>query len=233
MMSVSLFNQWSGFWAALRLTPSNWTMANSGCYITSLTMALPNWAILREDGTELNPGEVLEKLIASNSLNADGFLTYDGMMAAFPSLYFHDRIYTSNDPRNNGLEMRAETALKRIRRQLDLGQPTILCVDNLGNDGIPDHAVLAVDYIMGANDVPVDFIIHDPDGGKKLQFTEKYGTPLTKLYGYISIIGPPIEFPTQSTDKEDGHAAWKAAMVRKGINVKTYSKEILDALLSS
>lgn len=223
---LSTYNQGDPRWRDKKLSPSALTMGGYGCYITSFTMALHNFAI------SLDPGQVLEKLIAKNGLNYDGFLTYDGVMRAFPAVYFNERVYTTNDPSSNGLEMRPEIAIKKVRRLLDLGQPTILCVDNQGNDGVPDHAILAKDYLVNPMGSVTDFRIHDPDGGRELWFTEKYGPVLTKLYGYVSLIGPPIAFPDQSTDQEDGGALWKASQVRRGINVGTYSKEIMDNLLS-
>jgi len=232
MIKTSLYNQWSGPWANRILTPSNFLFANYGCFIDALTMGLPNWAILRDDGTPLDPGEVLTKLIAKNALNSDGFLTYDGVMRTFPQLYYHDRVYTTNDPSSNHSEMNADIAVRKVKKLLDHGQPTILAVDNADNDGYPDHAVLAYDYILGSDGKISDFFINDPDGGRAIKFTEKYGPPLTKLYGYVAIIGPPLEYPSQSTDADDGTSIWKSAEIKKGHNVQTYSRELIDSFLS-
>ena len=226
MLNLPVYNQGDELWRNRRMAPSQYTIGQAGCYITSFTMSLHNFAI------NLTPGQVLDRLIAVNGLNNEGLLTYDGMMRAFPSVFFYDRVNTTNDPSSNGVEMRADVAIRKVRRLLDLGQPTILCVDNLGNDGYPDHAVIAKDYKLSGSEV-IDFRIHDPDGGKELWFTEKYGPLMTKLYGYVALVGPPINFPDQSTDQEDGGALWKASQVRRGINVGTYTKEIMDNLLAA
>ena len=232
MMKTQNFNQWDQRWGQKRLSPSSWTMANSGCFITSLTNALPNFSIVKADGSPFDPGEVLDRLIAVDGLDAGGQMTYEGIMRAFPALYFHDRIYTTNDPRNNGVEMKSDVAIKKVRRLLDVGQPTILAVDNIGNDGWPDHAVLAKDYVLDASGTVVDFKISDPDGGRDITFTSKYGPLLTKLYGFVILVGPPIEFPDASTDQEEGMGLWKSAQIRQGKNVATYSKELIDSILS-
>jgi hypothetical protein len=206
-------------------------MANSGCFITSFTQALPNWAVLNDDGTSLTPGQVLDRLIAVNGLSIDGQLSYDGVMRAFPSLYFHDRLYTTNCPGKNTLLTQTDAVIAKVRRLLDCGQPTILAVDNLNADGIPDHSVLACDYLTGPDGKVTDFRLHDPDGGRDILFSSRYGDIRTKLYGAVIIIGPPVAFPDQSTDKEDGVALWKATQIRRGINVATYAKELIDTLL--
>ena len=224
-MNIPVFSQQDPKWRDKKLSPSNLSMSSHGCYITSLTMAMHNFSI------KLTPGEVLDKLVAANGLNGDGLLTYDGVMRAFPKLYFHNRIYTTNDPSSNGFEMQIDVALEKVVRLLDLGQPTILCVDNVLHDGIPDHAVVAVDYMFGNNGVFLDFKIHNPDGGKEQWFSERYGDPKKFLYGYVTIIGSPISFPDQSKYQKEGTALWKAAMVKKGIDVQTYVNEIIENLL--
>ncbi len=234
MIRAAIYNQWGQPYSSKKLLPASVTIGSHGCFMTSLTMALPNFGIVRPtDGTFFDPGEVRDKLVAAYGFNAEGFLTYDGVERAFPMLHFYDRLYTDNDPRNNGAEIRAAAALKKVRRLLDLGQPTILAVDNIGNDGYPDHAVLAVDYTLGPDGLVKDFLIHDPDGGKVINFTSKYGPPLTKLYGMVVIIGSPIEYPAQSTDKEDGASLWMAAEIKKGMNVNTHARTLVDSFLST
>lgn len=224
-MNIPIFAQQDPKWRDKKLSPSNLEMGGYGCYLTSLTMAMHNFSI------KLNPGEVLDKLIAANGLNSDGLLTYQGVMTAFKDLYFHERVYTTNDPSSNGMEMQIDVAMEKVVRLLDLGQPTILCVDNVLHDGIPDHAVVAVDYEFGRNGVFLDYKIHNPDMGKVQWFSERYGDPKKFLYGYVAIIGAPIAYLDQSRFQGFGTALWKAAMVKKGVNVATYSKEIIENML--
>jgi len=223
MMNTPIFNQADPKWADKKLLPTNLTMRRWGCYITSLSSMLHNFA------KELDPGQVLDKLIEVNGISTDGLLTYDGVMRAFPDLYFNTRAYTSNDPSAHLQKMPVDVALDRVARLLYLGQPTILCVDNLYNDRIPDHAILATDTKRNLGKI-TDFRVMDPDGGHDRWFSEKYGPLRENLYGYVSIIGPPVWFPEDS-DPKAGSALWKAAEIKQGHSVETYAREILDTLL--
>lgn len=241
MIRTSRWNQWGQSWSNMKLVDDKpMTLGSDGCYITSLTMGLPNRGILNPDGSFMNPGQVLNRLKAVGGLNNDGLLTYDGVERAFPQLSFYDRIYTTNDPSSGGSEMQASVAIMKVKRLLELGQPTILCVDNLKNDGIPDHAVLAHDFVSLGQD-KYDFLINDPDGGKQMYFTSKYGDPMTKLYGYVAIIGQAGDLPSWSTEGSESAAIAKISAVKEIIErmpyseenrlLKMYSKEAIDALL--
>ena len=216
--TITYSQQWSE-WGNLLMKPTNLAMRGWGCYITSLSMKLCQ-----------SPKNVLEQLIDVGGINDGGLMTYDGVEEAFPKVHFKERVYTDNDPDKNRVKMDIDCAVNKVRRYLDLGQATILCVDNVGNDGIPDHAILAYDYILDGDEV-IDFKVLDPDCGINRTFTSKYGNLRDNLYGYVGIISPPDSFPDQSKFSRLGGAFWKAAEIADGKHVETYAREILDSFL--
>ena len=215
MMNIPLFNQWDARWGSKRLGTSPYTMANSGCYVTSITMMLHNFAVF------LDPGQVCDKLNSVNAFDVNGLLTYDGLMRAWPQLSFYERLYSTNDPSNNVQKVAISEVIRRVQRRLKLGLPSVLCVDNLANDGIPDHAVLLINE---------DWTIHDPDGGRLIKFQDKYGDPLKKLYGCVSVIGPPINVPNGGLPQE-GQAVFMLSQAKRGINKDNYLRNSLDVLM--
>lgn len=202
---VPKFSQWGQAWSSKKMGNSPYTLATDGCYVTSLTALMWPYAI------PLDPGQVLDKLNAAGAISNDGFLGYSGVEAAFPWVKFHDRIRTTNDPTPGVSKMDIGVAIKNIKKLIDLGNPVILTVDNIRNDGIPDHAVCGYDY------TDTDLRIMDPDGGRDIMFSSKYGDPQKKLYGYIAFIGPTIMFKdgTPEITKSASQALWKLSQVRK------------------
>jgi hypothetical protein len=141
-----------------------------------------------------------------------------------------ERVTTDCDPRNNSGEMRIDTAVYRIGRYLDLGCPTILCVDALHNDRIADHAVLAVDYKLDIAKL-VDFLIIDPAYGDKVWFSKRYGNIRENLYGYVGFSLPTAQKPDQ-TKENIQQAFWKACQLSRGRGQGVYEKEIWQSMLS-
>lgn len=210
MLIIETYAQQDKRWGNLELVPG-YPMSRWGCFVTSLAMKL-----------RLTPDKVLDKLKEYDGIDPQGMMTYDGVQKAFPEVHFIERVYTKDDPSRNFLKMETKAALDKVRRYLDLGQAVVLCVDNVGDDGIPDHAVLAHGY--GGD----DFRIKDPDHGRDIWLSEKYG----KVYGYVGLVSPPDSYPDGSPYKNLGGAFWKAAEIRAGRNVSTYSREIVDSFLS-
>lgn len=227
MMSVALYSQLDPKWGSKVIPTSQGkiTMSSHGCFITSVSMALANYAVYDE------PGTVLDKLIAVNGLTLDGLLSYDGLERAYPQLIYYERVYTTNDKSANLIKMQVATAIERVKKLLKLGQPVVLCVDGPDPDRNPDHAVICKDFSEGK------FKIHDPNGGKDITFDERYGDPLTNLYGYVAIIGPPIGFPKDGLPGE-GQSLWKLAKFRKDngqalkkLITPNYLSEAIDSLI--
>lgn len=196
MISVPLYAQQDARWANLTLGETELTMGRMGCFVTALTMMLNNFAIY------LTPKEVLEKLNEKDAFTETGLLIHAKIVEAFPEVFLHERVYTTN-VKDNRSKMHVQAAINKIDRRLKMGLPSILHVDNIGNDQKPDHMVLLVDY--GLND---EWVIHDPDLGQKTLFKKRYGDPLTGLYGYMSIIGSSLSAPDDG-DIRLGHAVYK------------------------
>lgn len=218
---IPTYRQWGESWSMKRLGKTDLTVARYGCYAISLSMATANFGIRDE------PGTFIDKMNAVGAFNECGMMTYDGVMRAYPKLYFYKRVYTELDPSQNGVEMTIDAAIYKVHRLVSFGQPTILCVDNLYNDGIPDHAVICYD----APEDTRKWRIKDPDGGHDCLFEERYGSVKDGLYGFVSIIGPPENAPDGYGHAGLGSALWKAAQIKQGKNVGVYSAELIDTLL--
>ena len=214
---IGTYNQWGQPWSGKRLGSWGLTVGRYGCYATSIAALIKNYAIADD------PGELVDKLNAIVGFDPGGLVKYDSVMRAYPQLYFNERVYTTNDPSNNVQKMDIKVAINRIQHLMKMGFPSILCVDNVLNDGIPDHAVVCVE-------APYDLSkwkIMNPDGGKIENFKERYGDVEKFLYGFVSIVGPPVE----SEMGGFGTAAWKISQAKKGISPNQYLSEALDNLL--
>lgn len=207
MINLPIFAQGDPRWGSRRIGTYNgqtMTLANSGCYITTMTMVAWNSAY------QLDPGQFLDALEAENGLLDDGTMTYDGLMRAFPRLLFHERVYTTNDV-GNGQKMTVDAALARIRRLIRLGQPVGVTVDAVLNDKRQDHIVAALDNLPDG-----DLLIIDPAYGRKMKFSERYGRPEAGVMGYVSVIGQSLTYPDDGDPKE-GQALTKMAEIRKKV----------------
>ena len=186
-INLPVYSQWGQPWSSKKLGTSPYSMGTDGCFVTSVTALMSPYQI------KLDPGQVLDKLNAVGAIDQWGFLDHNKIGNAFPWVYFYGRERTTNDPTKDVSKKTIDAAMRSIKKFIDIGNPVVLTVDNMKNDGIPDHAVAAEDYIL-KNNVVSDFTIMDPDGGKKILFSSKYGDPWKKLYGYIAFIGPTQEF---------------------------------------
>lgn len=222
-MSLPIYNQWGGPWSGVKLGNSEWTMANSGCYTTSLTMILNNY------GYRLNPMDVVSKLNADNGYQ-EGMMQYAAVERQFPQVYFHKRVDTTNHPAQNISKEMVGVSIERIKRLVGAGLYPILCVDNLYNDKWPDHAVVCTE----APDDLREWVILNPDGGKEQKFLDKYGPVEKNLYGYVAFIGPPI---SATKDISLGIAAWKAKEIDVAVRrndyqkASVYARELVDSIL--
>lgn len=218
MILLPEFRQGAEPWASRRIGTYNgqvMTLANGGCFITTMCMIAWNSAI------QLDPGQFLDRLEDENALLDDGTMTYDGLMRAFPRLLFHERVYTTNDV-GNFQKMTVDSALQRIRRLIRLGQPVGITVDAVGNDRRYDHIVAAYD-----NTPDGDFLIIDPAYGYKTKFSERYGRPETGVMGYVSIIGQSLQYPDDG-DPKAGQALTKMAEIRRKVEALPSSQTKTD-----
>jgi len=224
MILLPEYHQGAPEWGDLTLAPSALTIRSHGCFSVAVCAALHAFQV------NWTPREFRDRAVEHHGYDADGLLVWDAIRRMTGDrVFWHERVYTSNDPRNNGLEMKANVALAKVCRYIDLGMPVILCVDAVGNDGYPDHAVVTEDYRLSPS---IDFRIMDPARGRKFMFSEVYGDPRKKVYGYVSFIGPATMYPDGSPHKGEGSVLWKQKCIELGINVPTYARETVDTMLS-
>ena len=216
MIQLPNYRQGDAQWGSKIMSPSNLDMANYGCFVTSLSMMIANYAINK------NPGEVCDALIKVNGFDQWGMLQHDAIGKAFPGVYFKERVYTTDDPRTNLQRVNVDVARARIKRLLSLGQPVLLTVDAQQNDKIADHAIVAIDT-AGAD----DFVILDPWYGEKTLYSKRY----VNLYGYLAYLGSPINFPDFWGEPKIGQAVYKLIQAKKGVNKDMNISEALDVLL--
>lgn len=229
MIVLPEFHQGSPEWGDLTLAPSRYTMRGYGCYSVALC------AMLYAYGIKWTPAEFRNRAVEHHGYDINGMLIWNAIRRMTGDrVFWHERVYTTNDPRSGGLEMNALYACAKVTRYLDLGQPVLLAVDAVGNDGLPDHAVAAEGFRFDPDnrDLPIDFKIMDPARGRKYMFSELYGDPRRKLYGYATLIGAAQMWPDDSVFKNEGKAIWKQKCIEKGINVDTYARELVDTMLT-
>lgn len=244
MIKLDLYNQWDPLWADMHLGSSPFKMRDSGCYATSVTMILSAFGIKGGAGGPLTPGEFVTRMDDRSGFGLDGMLNWDAVGAEFPWAYWYDSQWTTRYQKAHDVEkLEQSTAIARIQRIVSLGIPVIACVDHLGNDEWPDHAVVIYD----APEDPFKWMMHDPDGGLNMPFSGRYGDPMLGLYGYRVVIGPPQSWPDSSDGilKAMGDVAWKLSQLRKAYDkldsrlknvlpaqITTYSREALDDIIN-
>lgn len=225
MITIPLYSQYDARWASKPLGTSGNTMRSHGCYVTSITMIVNNY------GYKADPGQTCDALNAINGFTPDGDVKWEAVMRVFPNVVWEGRLscWTTNFTLGANLAKVQQTeALRRLDKLVKRGMPTILCVDNVGNDKRPDHAIVL-------KNTAGRWLCNDPDGGIEvaLEAGHKYGPKETAVYGLRAIIGPALTYPDGNTEDDNvlGLATWKASMVAAGKSVATYSKEIIDHLI--
>lgn len=223
MISVTSYCQWDARWGKRPLGTSGKTMATDGCMVTAITNALNVY------GHKYDPGTVCDILNADKGFNSEGLVIWQAVERNFRGTAFIDSlsIWTTNYDQFTS-KVGVTEALRLLRNIVSLGMPVFLNVDNIGNDKRPDHFITLYHAPLVG---PWKAI--DPDGGYEvlLESGHKYGLKETAIYGFRVLMGPTQSFPdyVNPQDHWQGLAAWKASMVYAGKDVKTYSKEILDA----
>lgn len=217
MIQLNLYNQGDPRWSKKRLAPSNWTMGEKGCLVTSIASSLKNFAV------EDDPEVVCDKLVAVNGFNSSGDLRHEAVTKAYPQLFWYDRVYTTNYPEKSLSRLEITEAIKKIKRLLRLGQPIHIHVDNIVSIPGADHFITAYEWGQ-------DLWLYNPDGGKIEKFSDRYGDPLKSIYGYAAIIGPPIAFPDGGWP-EEGNAVWKLSQAVQDKNRELYTREALNHLI--
>lgn len=226
-MNTTVYNQGDARWRYHRLGESPLTIGSWGCTMTCVTMLLPQFGIHGK-----TPDEVNDDLTAVDGFMSNGNLLWTKIHEAYPSIHFKWRGATTLDTTSNFQKETVSRVLRKIRNLTDKGMPVLLNVDNVGHDGRPDHWVLCVGH------TPSDLLINDPDGGKELRFSAKYGSPEEGVYGYAVLVGPPQGFNEDSPEavRSAGTALWKAMELKEAYyrgqryKIDTYIREIPDDL---
>lgn len=222
-MSLPVFNQWYGTWSGINLGDSPYRCADSGCYSCSITMILSNF------GFKLDPKQFIEKMNATGGYT-DGAINYGAVEKAYPGVFFHKRVDTTNHPAHNISKVEIGAAIKQVQKLVGIGMYPIMCVDNILNDKWPDHAVVCIE----APDDLTQWKIINPDGGKVQNFQDKYGPVEQNLYGYVAFIGSPL---SATKDIDTGIGVWKAKTIERAIVrgdyplAKTLGRELVDSFL--
>lgn len=220
MITVPAYNQWDKRWTDRVLAPSTLTLGRYGCFVTSVASLLSNYAIT------VTPDELLQKLVKVNGFTNDGYLKHEAINRIYPDVVYYERAYTTNDKSGNFLKMQIDVAIKKVLNLLRLGQCPILCVDNVFDDGLPDHATV---LIAGNEDLRT-WTIMNPDAGIIQNFWDKYGDPEKKLYGFVSYLGQPINFPPDGNPR-NGQIVAKLSQARRGMSAERNISESLDLIL--
>lgn len=220
MLTTQCHNQTDPRWSGLKLSKDGLrTIGSDGCALTCLS-----------DVLGLTPDFVLAELRKVGGIADTGDLNWTGVPRAFPKLRFNFRWGTVNEDRNSAYRKTVPAALQSIRNLLALGQPVIVRTNH--PSGVT-HFVTVVD----TNPNDTDLWVNDPDGGRQILYSVKYGDPTKNLLAYVVLIGDPKEGATVSeTTKLNliSHSAqslWKAQQMKEGFGTQTYAKEIIDTLI--
>lgn len=192
MIKIPKLKQTDPKWSRKKLGPH--TLGSQGCLITCLSMYSHN------TGHNLKPGKLVDELNKVNAITSDGELIWKQAEKALQGMHFLGRFDTDINPgRFSRFSM--NSSIERIHHLIDLGQPVFVNVDNLHNDGRPDHWVLLVDKFWRP------YNMHDP-AGDCTSFEAVYGSPEKGLYGWGAMLGPALTYPA-SYRAGVRHAAWK------------------------
>lgn len=231
MIPIPSYNQADAKWKDILIGKSGLTMHGYGCYITTIAAILAGaYQKKNSSGQPITPGDLCNSLNAIGGFSADGQVDWSSIQKLYPDCFLYKACWSTNVIDRYTVKVDINKVLSDVERAVRFGLPVLLCVDNILKDKIPDHAICLYD-------APTDrtqWKIMDPDGGKQILFKDKYGTVENGVYGYRLLLGSPVCFPDYSTDldKDVGIACWKAGQIFQGKNTQTYSKELLDTILS-
>jgi hypothetical protein len=79
--------------------------------------------------------------------------------------------------------------------------------------------------------------VNDPDGGRQIQYSLKYGDVQKNLLAYVILIGSPKDGATVSQETlttlryNASQTVWKAQQLKEGFGADVYPKEIIDTII--
>lgn len=223
MIQLPSYSQTDPRWKDLPLGTSGYLEGPKGCALTSTAMHIAAY------GINMDPGQLTKLLNANDGFDSEGFIKWSVLVQLFPQLYFGGAFYTTNHTGQMTGKIEPPVAIERIKKLVRLGQPVLLHVDHSPSIPGEDHFV----DLFDAPDDLTKWMIHDPDmppNSAPIPFQQRYGSPLTGIFGWRQLLGPPTMFPDYSTpfDESVAQALWKASQIAQGKNVMTYSKEIIQ-----
>lgn len=217
MLNCPAFNQLDTKWKDLVMSPGPWTLGSKGCLVTCVASMLNQFGYIAE-----TPDSVCKKLVAAGGFLSNSNLIYAKVAELWGNVAFISDDDTTANKQAEALPIQVDTAIVRAKKLLRRGIPVILNVDNVGNDGIADHYVLAVDDQL---------TVMNPDGGTFHAFELKYGDPKTGIKGITIFAAAPMSFLDNTTkDQEDiGVTIGKLAVAKKQVS-NLMVKEALEGL---
>ena len=177
-ISLTNHNQWNPKWTNDEMGHSGLTFGRWGCLATCVVGVLENAQI------KISPKEFNRVMTEGNGYLGSGDLDWTALERIYPQIYFRDRSYVARGNKNFAYMVTPDEAARRVRRLISLGLPVPVLVDSWGNDGVPDHWVLAVSSLPDGS-----FGIHNPDGGKKQFYAP--GEMQDKIYGWATLVTTP------------------------------------------
>lgn len=225
-MNLPLYNQGDPRWSSVDIgmgVDGPITIGRFGCLLTCESMRLNAY------GYDETPDTLVRKAkLKGGVLDPEGNIYWDGMERLFNNLALLERRYTVNRPGektpDGSPKVTAEASIERVKLMLSMGQPVPLEIM------IPSqHFVLAVLWDEGRR----DFLVHNPDGGVKHWFKDRYGDATTRLWGWILSVGPTAWFPENSTPEraQMGLSLGYAQLTARGKETQANALRAAESLL--
>jgi hypothetical protein len=217
VLNCPAFNQGDAKWKDLIMFPGPWALGPKGCMVVCVTSMLHQFGYITE-----TPDTVNAKLVKAGGFLSNSNLIYAKVAELWANVAFVSDDDTTANIRADANPVQVTTAIERAKKLIRRGIPVILNVDNVGNDGIADHYVLAVDD---------NLTVMNPDGGTYHAFELKYGDPKTGIKGITIFAGAPMSFLDNTTkDQMDiGVTIGKLAVANKQVS-NLMVKESLQGL---
>lgn len=171
-------NQWNPQWANEEMGISGLKFGKWGCLATCVVGVLENTQV------KISPKEFNRVMSRENGYMGSGDLNWQALGRIYPQVYFRDRSYIIHGNRSFAYMFTKEEGVSRIRTLIRMGLPVPVLIDAWGNDGVPDHWVLATAALDDGS-----FKVMNPDGGKFEYYAP--GEMQHKAYGWATLIVTP------------------------------------------
>lgn len=216
-LNTPVFRQNDPRWAAKVMKPSPKDLGSMGCLVTSVA------SMLNQFGYTEDPGTVCDKLVAAGGFMPSGDLILNKVAEVWPRVALGDRNdTTANTAQTKFLALQIDVAIQRIKKLAMRGIPTLINVDNVGNDDYPDHWVLVVDDNLN---------IMDPARGVIAPFASIYGDPMKGVKGFCTFAAGPVAFLDHATlDQRDIGSAIGIAAAASKVSNHALVRQLIESL---